>query len=95
MRRYEVYTLFLLLIGANVLLGVSLAPDEAIIEHNVQLHMIDDLYQVDDVRFAIVRTNKEMGRACMWCDKDLDGGQQVVKVESPGVVLDLREWKGE
>ena len=95
MRRYEVYALFVILIGANVLLGVSLAPDKAIIGQNVQLHMIDDLYQVDDIRFAIVRTNREMGRACEWVDRDKNGGQQVVKVESNGVVLDLREWKGE
>jgi hypothetical protein len=63
-----------------------------IIEHNVNLNAIDDLYQVDGIRFAIVRENREMPKACMWADQSLDGkGYEVIKSNKKGFIIDLRE----
>ena len=90
MRRYEIYILALVLLGSNVWLAHTLRSDPVV----KNLHIIDDLYQVDGIRFAIVRENREMGRACRWVDIDglgSEDGFAVVDVDKPGIVIDLRK----
>ena len=62
------------------------------IDYQTTIRCIDSLYQVDGVRFAVVRRNREMGPACLWCDQTQDGkGYEIIKANKKGFIIDLRE----
>lgn len=92
MRRIEFYLAFILIVWL-IVTGTNLTKER--IENITQqttINCIDSLYHVDGIRFAVVRRNREMGKACMWCDQTLDGeGYDIIKSKKKGFVIDLRE----
>ena len=73
---------------------VDILQEASRINYQTTINCVDSLYQVDGIRFAVVRRNREMGKACLWCDQTQDGeGYEVIKSDKKGFVIDLREGK--
>ena len=92
MKRFEFYLGIILILYALYGNFDKLQAQIENITQQTTINCIDSLYHVDGVRFAIVRRDRDMPKACLWTDQNQDGkGYEIIQSSKKGFIIDLRD----